>query len=159
MNSKCESESETKVRLSKEDRKEGNMKATQIAQNKMLRVLDATSLRERKSTKDLLESQQLLSVNQLAAQIKLTEAWKATHDPEYPIKMVKDTNPEDNYTRVLRPSSVRTMEEGGKTQSAQTSFVRDAGKVWNRAPRQIKEAVTLTEAKKEIKTYCKTLPI
>ena len=51
------------------------------------------------------------------------------------------------------------MEEGGKTQSAQTSFVRDAGKVWNRAPRQIKEAVTLTEAKKEIKTYCKTLPI
>ena len=37
--------------------------------------------------------------------------------------------------------------------------VSDAGKVWNRAQRQIKEAVTLMEAKQVIKTYCKTLPI
>ncbi len=29
----------------------------------------------------------MLSVNQIAAQIKLTEMWKAFNDPQYPIKM------------------------------------------------------------------------
>jgi hypothetical protein len=29
----------------------------------------------------------MLSVNQIAAQIKLTEMWKASNDPQYPIKM------------------------------------------------------------------------
>jgi hypothetical protein len=41
----------------------------------------------RKSTKTLLENQNVLSVNQIAAQIKLTEMWKASNDPQYPIKM------------------------------------------------------------------------
>ena len=72
------------------------MKAAQISQNKLLRVLEGSTLRERKSTKELLESQQLLSVNQLAAQIKLTEAWKATQDPDYPIKMLKEAKSDDN---------------------------------------------------------------
>ena len=44
------------------------------------------------------------------------------------------------------------MKEGGKTLAAQTSFVRDAGRIWNRAPSQIKEAATLAEAKREIKS-------
>ena len=38
-------------------------------------------------TKTLLDNQNMLSVNQIAAQIKLTEMWKASNDPQYPIKM------------------------------------------------------------------------
>ena len=34
------------------------------------------------------------------------------------------------------------MVEGGKTKQAENSFVRDAGKLWNRAPTEIKEAPT-----------------
>jgi len=59
----------------------------QRAQNKMLRVLDGSQIVDQKSTKRLLEEQNMLSVNQMAAQIKLTEMWKATNDPQYPIKM------------------------------------------------------------------------
>jgi len=44
---------------------------------------------DHKSTKRLLEEQNMFSVNQMAAQIKLTEMWKAVNDPLYSIKMKK----------------------------------------------------------------------
>ena len=51
------------------------------------RILDGAPVSHRKSTKTLLDNQNMLSVNQIAAQIKLTEMWKASNDPQYPIKM------------------------------------------------------------------------
>jgi hypothetical protein len=56
----------------------------QRLQNKMLRILDGALVSDRKSTKTLLDYQNMLSVNQIAAQIKLTEMWKASNDPQYP---------------------------------------------------------------------------
>ncbi len=64
----------------------------QRAQNKMLRVLNGAQIVDQKSTKRLLEEQNMLSVNQMAAQIKLTEMWKAVNDPLYPIKMKTQDN-------------------------------------------------------------------
>jgi len=64
----------------------------QRAQNKMLSVLDWARIVDQKSTKRLLEEQNMLSVNQMAAQIKLTEMWKAVNDPLYPIKMKTQDN-------------------------------------------------------------------
>ncbi len=61
------------------------MTMAQRLQNKMLRILDGALVSDRKSTKTLSEN--MLSVNQIAAQIKLTEMWKASNDPQYPIKM------------------------------------------------------------------------
>ena len=48
----------------------------------MLRILDGALVSDRKSTKTLLDNQNMLSVNQIAAQIKLTEMWKASNDPQ-----------------------------------------------------------------------------
>jgi len=67
----------------------------QRAQNKMLRVLDGARIVDQKSTKIMLEEQNMLSVNQMAAQIKLTEMWKASNDPQYPIKMKTLENREE----------------------------------------------------------------
>ncbi len=63
------------------------MTMVQRSQNKMLRILDGALVLDRKSTKTLLDNQNMLSVNQIAAQIKLMEKWKASNDPQYPIKM------------------------------------------------------------------------
>ena len=52
-----------------------------------------------------------------------------------------------------------TSEDGGKTKIAQESVTRDAGKLWNNAPRAIKDAKSISTAKKEIKIYCKILPV
>ena len=51
------------------------MQATQVAQNQMFRLLDNSTLAERTHTVDLLKNAIILSVNQLAASIKLTEVW------------------------------------------------------------------------------------
>ena len=51
------------------------------------------------------------------------------------------------------------MKEGGRTKMIQESVTRDSGRIWNRAPVSIKDAPNIRSAKKEIKTFCKTLPI
>ena len=38
-------------------------------------------------------------------------------------------------------------------------FMRDAGRLWNRAPDRIKMAPSIVSAKAEIRKYCKTVPI
>ena len=147
----------TEVRLTEEQPKSQLVTMVQRAQNKMLRVLDGARIVDRKSTKSLLEEQNMLSVNQMAAQIKLTEMWKASNDPHYPIKMkMRDSQVEGMETR----SSTRgDMTETGGSTRAKKSFTIDAAKVWNKASEKIRTAKTLAMAKKAIKAHCKTLPI
>ena len=135
------------------------MKAVQIAQNKLLRLLDNSSLRDRKHSKDLILKFQLLSVNQTAIQIKLMEAWKSTHLSDYPTQMEKNESQLIPNTRELRPTSIRIWKEDGRTSAARESFSRNTAKIWNQAPMTIKEAMTLSLAKKCVKEYCKSLPI
>jgi hypothetical protein len=44
---------------------------------------------------DILKSLQLISVNQIAAQIKLTEMWKALNDSQYPLRVEQKSETED----------------------------------------------------------------
>ena len=57
----------------------------------MLRLLENSSIRDRISTNELLQKIGLLSVNQLAASIKLAEAWKSINISEYPIQLKLNT--------------------------------------------------------------------
>ena len=61
--------------------------------------------------------------------------------------------------RELRPTSIRQWREDGKTAAARESFTRNTAKIWNQAPKAIKDALTLNSVKKLAKVYCKTLPI
>ena len=72
----------TEVRLTEKHPKSLYMTMAQRSQNKMLRILDGALVSDRKSTK---LSWNMLSVNQIAAQIKLTEMWKASNDSQSPI--------------------------------------------------------------------------
>ena len=65
------------------------MQAAQEAQNKMLRLLDNSTLADRKSTVELLNNANMLSVNQLAASIKMTEAWKSCNIETIQLKWKK----------------------------------------------------------------------
>ena len=73
--------------MAEEDKKTKDMKAVQIAQNKLLRQLDGSRIKDRRSIKDMLDKFDMLLINQTSAQIKLTEAWKASRDADYPIEM------------------------------------------------------------------------
>jgi len=122
----------TEARLTEDQPKNQGVTMVQRAQNKMLRVLDGAQIVDQKSTKILLEEQNMLSVNQMAAQIKLTEMWKASNDPQYPIKMkIRENQEEGMGTRSVTPGDL--TERGGLAQ-AKKSFTIDAAKVCNKAP-------------------------
>ena len=63
-----------------------DMEAIQKCQNKSLRVLTSTKISDKVSIKSMLKKLNMLSVNQINAQIKLIEMWKSTNIPNYPIK-------------------------------------------------------------------------
>ena len=73
-------------------------------------------------------------------------------------KADKNTGKEEQ-TRNVRASTRKEMTEGGKTKTFERSLARDTGKLWNQAPREIRDAPTQELAKKQIRLYCKTLPI
>ena len=133
------------------------MKATQTAQNKMMRMVDKVSLKDHIKSDDLLKKYNLLSVNQLAAQIKLVEAWKAVNIVNYPIKLENNQLLRNTNGREVRASTVRVWKDDSKCAVAKESFVRDAAKLWNNAPMPIKNEITRYSAKKEILKFCRTI--
>ena len=147
------------VRLTPDDPSNALMNAVQIAQNKMLRMLDRVSLKDHVSTVSLLIKYNLPSVNQLAAQIKLIEAWKCLNIEQYPLKL-EPNNPNKLATdRVIRASSIKIWKDEARTGAAKMSFSRDCARLWNMAPESIKQAPTLGFAKSEIKKFCKSLEL
>ena len=146
-----------KVRWSIEDPEQGDLKAIQKVQNKMLRLLNGSRLIDKINTKTLLEKVNMLSVNQLNAQIKLTEVWKAKHDSNHPLKIEETVH--DVSTCLTRAVANGDLKEFGKSTILQSTFLSDASKAWNNCPKEIKECVTLWQAKKAIKRFVVNLPI
>lgn len=145
------------VRSSEEERKTSNMKLAQLAQNKMLRLMDGATRKDRTRISDLLKKAELPSVNQLAAIIKLTEAWKTVNIPNHPTSLI--TTRENSSSREVRLGTRKQFEDAPRLKISKMSFVYDAAKLWNGAPQIIKECKKLGSAKREIKNYCMTLPI
>ena len=65
------------------------LEAVQKCQSKLLRALNGSRVSDQISTKSLLLKFNILSVNQMNAQIKLSEMWKSVNIANYPIKTVK----------------------------------------------------------------------
>ena len=99
----------------------------------------------------------MLSVNQINAQVKLTEIWKTINVGNYPQLGIHKIN---NHNHMIsRASSRRDLVVKGKTELRQSAFVNDAAKTWNNAPNAIKLNKSLSGAKREIKKFVLTLPI
>ena len=139
--------------------KNTEMKAIQVTQNRLLRMITGNSIRDRKSTKELLETTKLPSINQLAVEIRMTEAWKSMNDPTYPIQLERIPHDGGDNNKTLRPSSLKEVKDSARTKIGENSFCMSAARMWNSAPAEIKQCPTLTLAKKRIKEFCKTMPI
>ena len=135
------------------------MKSLQQTQNRLLRLLNNSKVSDKISTKSMLEQFQLLSVNQLAAEIKLIETWKSINIEGCPTELEPyNLNQADNEYR-LRPQPNRIFNDTARLQLSLSSFYIDAARLWNNAPATVKSALTLNVAKKAIKEHCKSLPV
>ena len=146
-----------KVRLSEEDETQSWLKNVQLMQNKLTRFLNGSFVKDKISTKSILNNLNMLSVNQMNAQIKLSEAWKVTNVPDYPTKWELKTTADDE--RLTRATGANHIPETAKSNLTQASFNNDAKRLWNKAPLSIKNSTTIQMAKKNIKTFVKSLPI
>ena len=129
------------------------MKSLQLTQNRMLRAINGSRTSNLISTESLLKKFGLLSVNHLAAQIKLIEVWKSINVEGYPLTLDPYTNPHRTVTIKLRPQTNRTFEDSSRLKISSQSFCTDAARLWNLAPATIKTATTLTGAKTSILKY------
>ena len=126
-------------------------------QNNLLRTLNKSRVKDMISISSLLSKFNLLSVNQLNANVKLVEIWKALNVDDYPLKIQKQCL---NNQRVnTRADNKERPIEIGKTLLTQKSCVSDAIRLWNTAPESVTNSISLPQAKKAIKTYVKCLPI
>ena len=100
----------------------------------------------------------MLSVNQLIAQIKLTEKLKALNNKNSSLKNLKMKSAGD-CERISRSITNGDQIEEGTSSLARSSYLNDSSRLWNSAPSEIKACISLYTVKKEIKKYVKTLPI
>ena len=133
------------------------MKQIQLLQNKLTRFLNGTQIKDKISTKSILNNLNMLSVNQMNAQVKLIEAWKITHIPDYPIKWELKSTQEDE--RQTRATEAKRIPESARSTLSQLTFNNDAKKIWNLAPINIKESTSLKSAKSAIKKFVARLTI
>ena len=146
-----------KVRTRTGDPECVDLKAIQLVQNKLLRLLNGTTVKDRVPTASLLQKFNILSVNQLNAQVKLLEIWKALNVEDYPLKIVQQSTREGGVT-------TRAAEKGrpvniGKSNITQNTSTSDAVRIWNLAPESLTDSKTIYQAKNQIKCFVRTLPI
>ena len=122
----------------------------------MLRLISNTKISDHKHTSELIQIIGRPSVNQMLAQTKLTETWKANNIKQYPLQFPKHNQTEHN-TR-LSTDEDRLIESAFPNKERAT-FICDCPRVWNRTPRDIKCAKSISSAKVAIRKYVTTLPV
>ena len=147
------------VQLNSDDSKSALIKSLQLTQNRLLRSLNQTRIADKVSIKKMLEKFELLSVNQLAAEIKLIEVWKSINVEGCPTKLEPFNKQSSQNSHQLRHKPKRTFCDIARLQVSASSFNIDAARAWNNAPQDVQCAPTLNVAKKAIKSFCRSLPI
>ena len=125
----------------------------------MLMVINNSRTNDKISVKSMLKKFDLLSVNQLAAQIKLKEVWKSVHIDKYGITLEPYNTHITSLSLSLRHKANRTFKDTSRLVLAEHSFNIDAAKLWNNALSEITTAKILSQAKKACRAYALSLPI
>ena len=103
------------------------------------------------------ELQQILSVNQLNAQVKLLEVWKALNVQKYPLAIKQQSSTHEGV--LTRADNKNRPCEIGMASVTTKTCISDAVRLWNLAPQKIKSCGSPFQAKREIKTFVKSLPV
>ena len=119
----------------------------------MLRLLCGTVKEDRVSIKKMLDRLGWLSVNQMAAEVRLFEVWKALN---------LGTSLTGLFEKVegrTRQASQNRIKTSMNSTLRETSFLQPSAKLWNLAPASVVEAKSESQARKAIRHYVKTLPL
>ncbi len=119
----------------------------------MLRLLCGTKREDKISIKKMLDKLGWLSVNQMAAEVRLFEVWKALNLETSLMGLFEKV---DGRTRQASQNQIKTSRN---STLRDTSFLQPSAKLWNLAPASVVEAKAESQARKAIRHYVKTLPL
>ena len=105
------------------------------------------------SIKSMLDDLRWLFIKHLAAETRLIEAWKTVHLEDYCMKDVLKLRHKGNNN--TRRNHVNFLDTGVEDIYGSSSFVNSTAKLWNKSPDSVKEAPSLSSAKKEIRRFVK----
>ena len=101
------------VRTSELDSKQGSLMEIQKVQNKLFRILNNSTIKDKIRTKSIASELKMLSVNQINAQVKLTEIWKTLNMVDYPQFGIHNSSTDGHM--VSRATSRGDLVVKGKT--------------------------------------------
>ena len=146
------------LRLTDEDPNNGSIDKLKVIFNDCLRLLTKRKRQDHGRISDMLEELGWLSINQLCAETRLVEAWKTTHQVSYCMKDILHVKEKNQHIHT-RSNDHTLLETGPRNKFANGSFVQKTAQIWNMAPRKVKDATTMFQAKRAIREYVKTLPL
>ena len=79
--------------------------------------------------------------------------------PHFNFRQEWDSVANLNTPEILRPGTVRELSDNANTKLGEKGFCISAARLWNSAPKLIKDSTTLRQAKRNIKDYCKKVPV
>ena len=128
-----------KVRAEEDEPTQALLNKLQVTQNKFARFMIGKCLLDKIPTKKIFREQNMLSINQINAQSKLSEVWKSLNTPGYPTKWEISKLKTDTRTRSREKQS---LIEPGRSKLLTCTFISDAARLWNIAPDSIKNSVS-----------------
>ena len=97
----------------------------QLNQNKMLRYMNGSKILDKICTTSILAKFDNLSVNQLNAQMKLVDMWKANNCEKYPTKLSKTVA--NKFRPTTRAVINGKLQEIGVSNTAKNNFYNEFG--------------------------------
>ena len=98
----------------------------------MSRHTSILHLTDKVSTASLLQKFNMMSVNQINAQIKLSEMWKAVKDEDHPFNLEKKESGPD--IRSMRSITNEVLPVKSFSERSKNTFINDGIVAWNQAP-------------------------
>ena len=142
------------VRITDEDPHTTAVQPIKVVFNKMLRILCGTAKKDKVSVKSMLDRLGWLSINQLAAEIRLIEVWKGLNLNNGLSDLFEKV---EGSTRAA--SENRIQVKGLNSKLKDNSFHYPSVKLWNIAPVTVVMSKTEGSARKAIRQFVKTLPM
>ena len=139
------------VRIEANDPTSGCIETLKVVFNDCLRLLSSVSRNDHESIAEMLKNLEWPSVNQLAAETRLIEAWKCVNQEDYCMREVLHLRPKGNYN--TRQNQIDLLDTGVDDIYGSAGFVKTTAKLWNKAPMSIKLASSLDQAKERIKQF------
>ena len=141
------------IRFKIDDPHPSAVSGIKVVFNRVLRILCGVVLEDRISVEKMLIKLGWLSINQLAAEVRLIEVWKALNLNNSLTEMF------EKVKGSTRAASQNRIKVGTNSKIRESSFLRPSVKLWNMAPLSVVEAPNEANARKAIRDFVKKLPL